>query len=334
MGRRPTLDDLARHAGVSRTVASRAVNGEPNVSPVKRAAVARAVAELGFVPNATARALATNRAGAVVLAVSGDDPALVADPFYVEVIVGVAAVLEEADLDLTLLLAASDRGRARLERALQSRRTDGLMLMATRGDDPLLAIARATDSPVVLGGRPLHGDAGLWVDVDNEDGGRRAAEHLLATGRRRVGIITGGEQLRAPVDRRRGAEAALRAAGADVWVEDGDFSADSGERATERLLERHPDLDGVVAGSDNMAAGALRTLRARGRSVPDDVAVVGYDDLPVAQQTDPPLTTVRQPIRRFGAELAAALVQAIEGRTVEPVLLPTTLVVRGSAPAS
>ncbi|NKY41335.1 LacI family DNA-binding transcriptional regulator, partial [Cellulomonas septica] len=118
----------------------------------------------------------------------------------------------------------------------------------------------------------------------------------------------------------------------DAWVEVGDFSAESGARATERLLERHPDLDGVIAGSDNMAAGALRTLRAHGRSVPDDVAVVGFDDLPVARQTEPPLTTVRQPIRRFGAELAASLVQVIEGRAVEPVLLPTTLVVRESAP--
>ncbi|WP_258725812.1 LacI family DNA-binding transcriptional regulator [Cellulomonas sp. NS3] len=332
--RRPTLDEVARRAGVSRTVASRAVNGGPDVSRAKREAVARAVEELGFVPNATARALATHRAGAVVLAVAGDDPALFADPFHARLVIGVASVLEEADLDLTLLLAASARGQARLERALRAGRADGFMVVAARADDPLTRFAAATDRPVVFGGHPPHGEPAAYVDVDNAAGARLATEHLLALGRRRVVHLGGPAGLDASAARERGVAEALAAAGAaPAPVERADFDEADASRAMARLLVAHPDLDGVVAASDNIAAGALRALRAYGRSVPGDVAVVGFDDLPVAQQTEPALTTVHQPIEDLGRELAAMLVRLLGGGPASPVILPTRLVVRGSAPA-
>ena len=128
--RRPTLDEVASHAGVSRTVASRAINDAPEVSRTAREAVQKAVRELGYVPNPTARALATSQAGAVLLAVSHDDPALFADPFFAHVIVGINAALEKTDLVLMLLLAETERGRERLSRVLRSRRADGIMLLA------------------------------------------------------------------------------------------------------------------------------------------------------------------------------------------------------------
>lgn len=332
--RRPTLDEVARRAGVSRTVASRAVNGGPDVSRAKRDAVARAVEELGFVPNATARALATHRAGAVVLAVAGDDPALFADPFHARLVIGVASVLEEADLDLTLLLAASARGQARLERALRAGRADGFMLVAARADDPLTRFASTTDRAVVFGGRPPHGDPSPFVDVDNAGGARLATEHLLALGRRRLVHLGGPAGLDASAARERGVAAALDDAGVpSAAVERAEFDEAAGSRAMTRLLLARPDLDGVVAASDNLAAGALRALRAYGRSVPGDVAVVGFDDLPVARQTEPALTTVHQPIEDLGRELAAMLVRRLGGEPVSPVILPTRLVVRESAPA-
>ena len=332
-GRPATLEEVAQRAGVSRSVASRAMNNARNVSAPKREAVERAAHELGYVPNATARALKTSTAGSVVLAVSHDDPSLFGDPFFAQVLVGVAAALERSELDLTLVLASSERGLARVERLLRSRRSDGVMLMALRKDDPLIKVASATELPVVLGGRPLDAEARWYVDVDNRGGARLATEHLLRSGRRHLATIAGPADLQSSVARRQGFVDAVAAAQLDSdRIEHADFSYHGGEAAMTRLLEAHPDIDGVFAASDNMAAGAIRALRAAGRSVPEDVAVVGFDDLDVARQTDPPLTTVSQPIRGLGHEMATMLVRLIEGDSPTPIILPTHLVVRDSAP--
>jgi len=333
--RAATLEEVALRAGVSRSVASRAMNNARNVSAPKREAVARAASELGYVPNATARALATSTVGSVVLAVSNDDPSLFGDPFFTQVLVGVAAALERSELDLTLLLASSERGQARLERLLRSRRSDGVMLMALRRDDPLNRVAAATDLPVVLGGRPFDAEARWYVDVDNRGGARLATEHLLRSGRRRLAMISGPADLQASVARNQGfADALAIEQLPSNRVEYADFTYEGGAHAMARLLAAHPDIDGVFGASDNMAAGALRTLRAAGRRVPEDVAVVGFDDLDIARQTEPALTTVSQPIRALGHEMATMLVRLIDGDSPTPIILPTRLVVRGSAPGA
>lgn len=329
----PTLDEVALRAGVSRSAASRAINNAQHVSRAKREAVERAVRELGYVPNPTARALATRQVGAVILAVSNDDPALFADPFFAQVIVGVSAALEKTELELMLLLASSTQGRARLQRVLRARRADGVMLMALHGDDPLNRLAEHTDVPVVFGGRPLHGDPARYVDVDNRGGGRQAAEHLIGIGRRRIAVITGPVDTEVGEARHRGFREAMAVAGIDASrVEYGDFTEESGAQAMARLLLAHPDLDAVFAASDNMAAGAIHTLKAHGRTTPADVAVVGFDDLMIARHTDPPLTTIHQPIQALGHEMAKMLISLIGGEEPSPLILPTRLVVRGSAP--
>lgn len=331
--RRPTLDDVARRAGVSRTVASRAMNNTRDVSAAKREAVRQAAQELGYAPNSSARALATRRVGSVVLAVVDEEPALFSDPFFSQVVVGITTVLARAELDLTLMLASSLSSRERLERLLRSPDTDGVMMMAPRGDDPLVRVADNSAVPVVFGGRPLHGRAEHYIDVDNRGGARRAVEHLVAAGRRRIAEISGPMGLEASVARHRGFTDALTVAGlrADL-VEESDFSFTGGEEAMARLLAAHPDLDAVFAASDGMAAGALRALKAHGRSVPEDVAVVGFDDLPLAEQSDPPLTTVHQPFHSFGYEIATMLVRLIDGEPTSPLILPTRLIIRESAP--
>jgi DNA-binding LacI/PurR family transcriptional regulator len=332
-GRRPTLDEVALRAGVSRTVASRAINNTRDVSRGAREAVEKAVRELGYVPNPTARALATSQAGTVLLAVSHDEPGLFADPFFAHVIVGINAALEKTDLVLMLLLADSERGRERLERVLRSRRADGIMLLALHGEDPLYRLAQRIDLPVVLGGRPLHGEPSWYVDADNRGGSRLATEHLIASGRRKIAVITGRQDTRAGVERHRGHREAMAVAGLDgSRTEIADFTEAGGAAAMGRLLERFGDLDAVFAQSDNMAAGAVRTLKAAGRSVPDDVAVVGFDDLPVALTTEPALTTVHQPVQALGQEMAKMLITLMAGEQPTPLLLPTHLVVRASAP--
>ncbi|MCX4625232.1 MULTISPECIES: LacI family DNA-binding transcriptional regulator [unclassified Streptomyces] len=331
--RMPTLDEVAARAGVSRTAASRVINNAPHVSRAKREAVQRAVRELDFVPNPSAQALATRKVGAVVLALSSDEPGLFADPFFAEVIVGVSAALEQTELELILLLANTPRGRERFERLLRSRRADGVMLMALRGDDPLGRLGEEVDLPVVFGGLPLIGEPTWYVDADNRGGARLAAEHFARTGRRRPVMITGQVDARAAVAREQGFTDGLTLSGLPLLgVEPGQFTEEGGAEAMERLLRAHPDPDAVFAASDAMAIGALRTLRERGLRVPEDVAVIGFNDLASARHTSPPLTTVHQPVRALGQEMARMLVSAIEGHRPSPLILPTRLTVRESAP--
>ncbi|MFE0464422.1 LacI family DNA-binding transcriptional regulator [Kitasatospora sp. NPDC058965] len=331
--RQPTLDEVAALAGVSRAAASRVINNVPYVSEAKRAAVEQAVRELGYVPNPTARALASRRAGTVVLAVSSDQPGLFADPFFAEVTVGVSSALEQAELELILLLADSARGKERLRRLLGSRRADGVMLMAVHGDDPLVRLAEQTELPVVFGGLPLTGTPRWYVDPDNRGGARSAVEHLLRDGRRTIAMITGQPDLQAAVARERGFREALTLAGlAPAGLAPGEFTRAGGEAAMERLLAEQPGLDAVFAANDNMALGALHALRRHRRRVPDDVAVIGFDDLASAAYADPPLTTVHQPVRALGQEMARVLLAAIDGQDPSPLILPTRLTVRESAP--
>jgi DNA-binding LacI/PurR family transcriptional regulator len=330
--RQPTLDEVAARAGVSRSAASRALNKAPHVSRATRDAVEKAIKELGYLPNRTARALATRRTGFVALAISHDDPELFADPFFGQAIVGVSAALEETELHLLLCLASSGRGRSRLTNLLDTRGVDGIMLMALRGDDPLTHIVRRAGLPAVYGGRPLHFKPQWYVDSDNLGGARLATEHLIGSGRTRIVTITGELGTEAGAARLRGYREAMIMAGLTPYgVAEGDFTEASGVAAMTTLLDNHPDLDAVFAASDNMAAGALRALSRAGRSVPADVAVVGFDDLGVAERTNPPLTTVHQSVRSLGKEMARVLIELIGGREAASLILPTRLVLRDSA---
>ena len=328
--RQVTLDEVAERAGVSRSAASRVINNAPHVSKAKREAVQRAVVDLGYVPNATARALATQQAGAVVLAISSDNPQVFADPFFAEVVVGVNSVLEETELELMLLLATSTRGQTRLEQLLRTRQADGVMMMSTHGDT-LAELADKADVPVVFGGRPVNFEPRFYVDADNRGGARLATEHLVAAGRTRIATITGRMDEGAGTARFKGYQEALAVAGLDAGrVAHGDFSEDGGSRAMAELLSAHPDLDAVFIASDQMAIGALRVLTDAGRSVPSDVAIVGFNDIPSARHTAPPLTTVNQPIQALGRELARMLQSLMSGETPSPLILPTRLIQRSS----
>ncbi|NED15017.1 LacI family DNA-binding transcriptional regulator [Streptomyces sp. SID9124] len=329
--RHATLDEVAALAGVSRSVASRVINNAPHVSRGKRESVERAIRKLGYVPNPKARALATRQAGAAALVISRDDPEVLTDPFFAQVIAGVAGGLEEADLHMMLCVAATARGRERVEQLVRSRVVDGVMLMALHEGDPLARIAKESRLPVVFGGRPVDFEPRWYVDIDNVGGARDATNHLLACGRTRVATICGPLDTEVGASRHRGYREAMMLAGlTPLPPQEGDFSEADGAAAMARLLEAHPDLDGVFAANDNMAAGALRALRAAGRPVPEDVAVVGFDDLAIAQIADPALTTIRQPIRDLGREMARMLVALIAGRTASPLILPTHLVKRSS----
>jgi DNA-binding LacI/PurR family transcriptional regulator len=336
---RPTLDEVAARAGVGRGTVSRVINGSTQVSSQAKAAVEQAITDLGYVPNRAARALVTQRTDSVALVVSESGDRVFGEPFFAGIVRGISAALAETPLQLWLAMAQSPAERTRVEHHLTRQHVDGVMLLSLHDDDPLPGLLVQRDLPAVLGGRParmLTNGADLpYVDVDNAGGAALAAAYLLGQGRRRIGVVAGSQDMGVGLARLAGYRAALAEAGVTDdprLLAVGDFSEASGARAAHELLERQPDLDAIFAASDLMAVGALRALREAGRRVPEDVAVVGFEDAAIAGQTVPPLTTVHQPVEAMGREMARLLVALIRGEeTVDEVLLPTHLVRRASA---
>ena len=335
MGRaagRPTLESVAARAGVSRATVSRVVNGLA-VTESSQAAVRRAIDELGYVPNHAARTLVTQRTDLIALVLpESTDRVFSDDQFFPGVVNGVSQVLEQADKQLVLMLAGSAASHARIERSVAARHVDGVLLASLHGADPLPAALVRIGIPVVCNERPLGSTPLPYVGVDNKGGAAAAVRHLLDTGRTRIATIAGPQDMIAGIDRLAGYRSALHDSSRRSIVAVGDFTLDSGVAAMRQLLADDPGLDAVFAASDLMAQGALKALRDAGRRVPDDVAVVGFDDTVIARHADPPLTTVRQPIIQIGRQMARQVLRLAAGERIEPTTtLPTELVVRQSA---
>jgi len=332
----PTLEVVAELAGVSRATVSRVVNGSSRVSPEAHAAVTKAISALGYVPNRAARSLVTRRTDTLVLIVHERTDTVFEDPFFANVLRGVNAALSTTDLQLVLLHARGDQQRERALRYVSNGHVDGALLISLHGADPMPTAIMAAGIPMVAMGRPLAGRHADYVDADNAGGGQEAVQHLVAAGRRCLATVAGPLDMSPGIDRLRGyvdaTRAANMAAAADRLVH-GDFTEPAGYHAMKLLLEATPDIDGVFVASDLMALGALRALRELGRRVPDDVAVVGFDDAPVALYANPPLTTVRQPVALLGQEMVRLLLHRLSepGGDPKAIILPTELVVRASA---
>jgi DNA-binding LacI/PurR family transcriptional regulator len=288
------------------------------------------------VPNRMARSLVTRRTDTVALVLSEPDSRLFSDPFFASIVRGLSAQLAQTDINLVLLTARDARDQEKVGRFVRQGHVDGVLLMSLHSDDLLPDLLIEAGVPLVLCGRPLDDRPVSYVDADNAGGARVATEHLLGLGRRTVATITGRYDMVAGVDRLTGWRDALADAGLpapDALVEGGDFTEAGGARAMTTLLERVPDLDAVFVASDPMAVGALRALREAGRRVPEDVAVVGFDDAAVAQTCDPPLTTVAQPLADMTAVMTELLMAQVDQVTevVERRVCPTRLVRRASA---
>lgn len=336
VGGTPTLDEVARVAGVSRATASRAINGGQRVSPKSQALVDAAVRTLGYVPNPAARSLVTRRTDSVAVVVPEPDERVFSDPFFAGTLRGVTRVLAERDLQLVLLLSRPGASAERTLRYLANRHVDGALVVSHHRDDGLAERLAELDLPCVFGGRPWTGsDRVAYVDVDNLAGEREATELLIARGCERIGTVAGPPDMTAAQDRLAGWREAMRAAHLPrEAVEHGDFTEAGGESATRALMAAHPDLDGLVVASDLMAAGALKVLAELGRRVPEDVAVIGFDDLGVAERTTPPLTTVRNPIGEMAERATRLLLEQIDGRAGSRpmrMIIPPELVRRASA---
>ncbi|MFC4944471.1 LacI family DNA-binding transcriptional regulator [Pseudonocardia sp. GCM10023141] len=327
----PTLESVAARAGVSRATAGRVLSGSTTVGEQAREAVLRAAAELSYVTNRAARSLMTRRSDSVAFVVAEPEERFFGDPHFALMLRGAQSTVAEHDVQLVFSIVSGDAERERFERFARSGHLDGVILLSLHGEDPLPRRLREAGVPVMLSGRPFTPVPGLpYVDTDNVAGARSAAGLLADRGRHRLATITGPMDMTAAIDRRTGFDEELVARGLrSHGAVEGDFSFESGRQAMQQLLAVAPDVDGVFAANDLMALGALQVLGESGRSVPTDVAVVGFDDSPLGTSARPALTTVRQHVSRMGAALAAGLLDEIEhGRPGAPVILPTELVLR------
>ena len=335
-----TLEAVARIAGVSRASVSRVVNGKAGVASHIVEAVTAAVEATGYVPNRAARTLVTRRTGTVLVVVSGADKSMrkwglgevLADPFFARVAGGLMGSLRPRDIDPVLMLAVTDAERARVVSYVREGNADGVLLVSAEANDALPMLLTRARVPVVLFSRPGVPAPVSYVDVDNEAGGAMAAEHLIARGCRRLGIITGPIEIAGAEDRLKGfLRATQHLLPAEVAIAAGTFSVDSGSHAMIQLLAQ--GVDGVFASNDNMAVGAILAAQERGVDVPGEVAVIGYDDTIAALMCRPTVTTIRQPIEAIAAAMTRLLLDLIDDPGMLPrheVLAPG-LILRGSA---
>jgi DNA-binding LacI/PurR family transcriptional regulator len=338
---RPTLEAVAARAGVSRATASRVVNGGAGVRAALAEKVHKAVEELGYVPNHAARTLVTRRNGAVAVIIAEPEFRIFSDPFFEQQLRGISRELSAHDSQLVLLWVEGPGDYERIARYLGGGHVDGALAFSLHNDDELPAIIHRVKVPSVFGGRPgwpgtPSGSGVPYVDCDNRGGAREAVRLLVSLGRRNIAHIAGPPDQTSATDRFDGYRDALLATGSEL-IGQGDFTEESGARAMAGLLDRCPDLDAVFAANDLMASGALKTLRERGLRVPQDVAVVGFDDMSsVVEGIDPPLTTVRQDVEEMGRLMVRLLLRMLaeggSGAAVpESVITPTVLVRRASA---
>lgn len=336
----PTLEEVAALAGVSRSTVSRVINHHPSVRPETRERVWEAVRQSDYVPNVVARSLVTSRTRIISIVIPEAVTSIFTDPFFPLLLGGTTEACNAHQYQLILsLFTASADFQEMYDRFLRNGYADGVIVASAPLGDCLIPHLLRDGIPFVSVGR--HTDQRVhYVDADNVGGARMAVEHLVRQGHRRIGTITGRLGLVSGQDRLKGYRQGLEASGILVdedLIVDGDFTEEGGMVAMRNLLPMGPTA--VFVASDMMAVGAMRSLRTAGVKVPQDIALVGFDDTAIASSFEPALTTVRQPIERLGAMAVNVLVGILQDSregttTVHRILLPTELVVRASCGAA
>jgi DNA-binding LacI/PurR family transcriptional regulator len=332
MRRGPTIDDVAELAGVSRGTVSRVLNGGRYVSPAALKAVERAMRATGYTVNQSARSLVTKQSNAVAFVLSEPQERLFEDPNFSVLLRCCTQALAEHDFSLVLMRESSKDERDRVLRYVRGGHVDGVLLISAHAGDPFIADLARGVVPAVACGRPGGIDATIpYVAAEDREGARQMTRYLVEQGRRRIGMIACPQVVGGP-ERVQGYREVLgRKALKRLVVDASDYSHAAGVTAMRELLAVSPDIDAVFAASDLLAAGALAELRRTGRRVPEDVAVGGFDDSRIARETDPPLTTIRQPLERVSRDMVDVLLRLIRREPASSRVLPTELVIRESA---
>lgn len=329
-----TIDKVAKLAGVSPATVSKVLNNRPYVSAETRAAIERVIAETGFVPSQRARGLSKRRSFILGLLIPYTPDQVFTDPHLLECIRGIESEANEHEYNVLLSTArAPSEAASACVRLLRSDVIDGAVVLETLDLQPFAEGLGRREAPLVLIGY-THAEGICAVHADDYGGARQAAQHLLALGHRRIGVISSAPRPFALEERMRGVQEALAAAGLQHdprLLALGDFSVESGEAAGALLLGLPEPPSAIFALNDRMALGVLRAAQSRGLRVPEDLSIVGFDDIALATLVTPALTTVRQPGFELGAAAARQLFALLENQPPQATsVIPTSLLVRGS----
>jgi DNA-binding LacI/PurR family transcriptional regulator len=330
-----TIEDIARLAGVSRSTVSRVINGQPSVRPAVRERVQEVIAAHGYAPQAAARQLVTQRTRTIGLILPDMADNLFGTPIFALMGQGVSQVCTQEGYVSMQFMGQRNMDEAMFFSLLRSRHFDGVVLISGEYDDPCPAFLKNANIPYVrIGHDPKHNDL-KYVDINNVEAARIAVEHLAQLGHRRIAMIKGLARDTCSAERYEGYKQALLEAGIaldEELVGEGDWSAACGYKLTRRFLQLAEPPTALFSSNDIMVAGVVRAVHEGGISVPDDLAIVGFDDLEQTTMIFPELTTIRQPCVEMGASAAKMLIGQLdhENREVEHTILPTTLVIRES----
>jgi LacI family transcriptional regulator len=330
-----TLEDIARLSGFSRSTVSRVINGDENVKEDTRQLVMEVVQKINFQPNLIARSLAAGRTNVLGLVIPAGVSTIFTDPYFPQLIQGVSTACNAQGYSVMMWLAEPEYERRMIGQIMHSGLLDGVIVSSMLIDDPIVQSLYDSKMPFILIGRHPTLDVN-YLDVDNLSAGREAVLHLIRLGYKRIATITGPQNMIAGYDRYQGYQRALEEHNLPLnpkLVAEGDFSEAGGYSGMLKLLGEKPDA--VFVATDTMAIGALRALREVGLRVPEDVAIVGFDDMPEAARTDPALTTARQPTLHMGLVAVETLVEIIRYPAAQTrnVILPIELIIRKSCGA-
>lgn len=329
-----TLEDIAQIAGVSRATVSRVINNHPNVSDKMRQRVQKIIDETGFQPNLAARSLVSRQTKLIGLVIPRNIHGFFSDPYFSRLVEGISQACNFYDYTLALFVfQTKDDERKIFPRLTQGVFVDGIVVQATGLGNELVPKVSEWTIPYVFVGRPMLETEVSYLDVDNVSGAYRAVTHLIDLGYQRIGTVAGAYNTSVGLDRLIGYRQALTNRGLEIdnkLISEGDFTEASAYYATQQLLQHHPDA--IFAASDTMAMGVLRAINDANLVVPDDIALVGYDDLPPATLANPQLTTVRQPILSFGYKAVETLLDIIQNgqQPLRRIMFDTELIIRKS----
>lgn len=330
---RSTYAEIAMKAGVSKATVSRVLNGDERVHPDRTAAVMAAAEGLGYRPNRAARALSTGRTGMVAIVID-DDPTALSDPFWGVLLAGISRVFLANDLHSLLMVTHLDSPEGAIAHYLEGGEVDGAIFLQVH-KDAVINKVNSQGLPVLMVGRPIEGESDIaYVDTDNVGGGFQATQYLFDRGCKNVATLTGDLEASAGFDRLSGYRKAHEVAGIEVnedLIARANWSFESAKLMTLRLLAKNPDIDGIFAANDIMAIAAIAAIQERGRRVPDDISVIGFDDSLLSQTHRPAITTVRQDIIGLGVAAAESMIALLQGQEVEPQVLPTEIMIRETA---
>jgi LacI family transcriptional regulator len=330
-----TLDDIAHLAGVSRSTVSRVVNEHPSVKKEVRQRVLEIIEEHQFHPNVAARALAMQRSWTIGLILPHSVSTLFTDPYYPNLLMGIAKACNLFDYTLALFLVSTKEDEENvIGRVARKGFLDGVIIQSGHhGDQGVIGKMVDKKIPLVVVGRPFRSDNVTYVDIDNISAASSAVNYLCKTGCRKIATITGPINSTVGIDRLEGYRQAIREQNGlvdETLIVEGDFTETSGYLAMQKLLPYHPD--GVFAASDVMAAGAMKAIDEANLRIPNDVSLIGFDDLPIASYGSNQLSTVRQNVAEIGLRAVESLIEQIEHESIAPhqVILDTELVIRQS----